>query len=134
MGPPTVAQVGAAGVLQCGPQVGRVAQTPWAQLEPDESGEGLLGRTTDPTAPDRLGERSRLGQVGGGGQVAHVVDPTLGEREQRLESGQGRLLGGSRVRAEEVALQAPRRASGSEASIVVSADSMASVSIVMLRA
>ena len=93
VGPGGVARLGPTGGLERGEEVGGVPQAAGPQLEPDEGGEGLLGRpATGAATTDRLAEGLRLRQVRRDGGSRHDVDPALDEGEQGLEPEQGGLL------------------------------------------
>jgi hypothetical protein len=115
VGPAAVAQGGSAGALERGPEVRGVAQPAWAQLEPDEPGERLLRRAADARS------------------VTWSTQPSARARSvsRRSRAARWATVGWGRKR---LPCRAERRASGSDGSIVDSADSMASVSMVMLRA
>ena len=64
----------------------RVAQPPWAQLQPDEGRERRLGRPARcPAALDRLGNRVGLGQSARC-LARDDIDPAFDEGEHRLEA------------------------------------------------
>ena len=105
MHPHAVAGLGALAGAQRAPQDGGVAEPARAQLEADEGGEGLLGRTARGAAA-----AYGLLQLGGGrhpllgGLADDLVDPALDEREGDLEPLEGGLLGGRLGQVEEPAL------------------------------
>ena len=75
------------------------------ELEADERGEGLLGRTAGGTATaHRLGERGRGGHRLASGLVDDLVDPALDEGEQGLEALDRVLLLGGALGLEQAAL------------------------------
>ena len=91
--PATLAQVRPAGGLQGRPQVGGVPQTARPQVEPDQTGEGLLGRAADGApAAHRLAQGVGRGQPTARALGHDVVDPALDEGQQRLQPGQRRTL------------------------------------------
>src|SRR4051794_10376071 len=91
--PHGIAAGDAAPLLEQRPQRGRVTQASWSQLESRKRGEGLLGRAAGrPATAHRLAERRDRRQRRRRRGERHRVDPTLHEREQRLEPGQRRLL------------------------------------------
>ena len=90
------------------PQRGGLAQPAWPQLEPDQRGEGVLGRPAGGPAPAYgLAHRVGVRQVAAGGGVGHLLDPALDQGEQRLQPGQGGLLGRRVVRLEQALGSAP---------------------------
>ena len=102
---------GVAGLLalagaQRAPQRRGVAQPARAQLEPDQRGEGRLGRPAGGAAA-----ADRLLHLGGGrhpalgGLADDLVDPALDQRERGLEPGQRGLLGRGLLRLEQAALE-----------------------------
>ena len=103
--PHAVAALGALAGPQRSPQGGGVAEPTRAQLEPDERGEGLLGRTAG-RAPAAYGllQLRGVGHPGLGGLGDDLVDPALDQRQRDLQPLEGCLLGRRLREVEEPAL------------------------------